>query len=184
MTATRNESQCRPSLRAHARIEALGRGDAATVRQVFDHLGPRSRELRFLTAKPRLTTADLAALTDIDGHDHVALVARAEGRPIGIARFVRDVDDPATADVAVAVVDEWQDRGIGTRLARRLADRAREVGITRFSLAMAVDNEAAARLMHRVAGEVTRTGWAGGTVDFEVTLADTRPRAHAVLKGV
>ena len=103
-------------------------GDVVTVQRVFDGLGARSRALRFLTAKPRLTSADLAALSDVDGRDRVALVARHDGCAIGIARFVRDPEDPATAEVAVAVVDAWQDRWVGTRLAHALVDRARDAG--------------------------------------------------------
>jgi RimJ/RimL family protein N-acetyltransferase len=172
------------------RVESLVHGDELTVLQVFDQLGPRSREQRFLTAKPRLTGADLRALTDVDGYDHVALVAReADGRPIGIARFVRDAGDPVTAEVAVTVVDAWQGQGVGTRLAEALTQIARELGIVRISLVMAHDNDAAARLMHRVAGEVTRTGWDNGSVEFEVAL-ELRPRTGripgrtlSVLKG-
>lgn len=173
----------------HARVEPLSRGDVVTVQQVFDQLGPRSRELRFLTAKPRLSGADLCALTDVDGHDHVALVARDRDHcPIGVARFVRDPEDPGTAEAAVTVVDAWQGRGIGTRLARALRDRARELGITRISLVMARDNDAAIGLMHAIDGEVTRVGWDGGTVDFEVALVpEPRPdrrRTTWTLKGL
>jgi GNAT superfamily N-acetyltransferase len=177
---------------APTRFEPLVRGDVVTVLEVFDQLSPRSRQQRFLTAKPRLTAADLRALTDVDGNHHVALVARdVAGRAIGIARFVRDRDDPATAEAAVTVVDAWQGRGVGTRLARALSDRARELDITRVSLVIAHANEAAARLMHLVAGDVTRVGWDSGTVDFEISLDATgnpgrRPgprRTLAVRKG-
>jgi RimJ/RimL family protein N-acetyltransferase len=173
------------------RFDPLDRGDVATVLEVFDQLSPRSRQQRFLTAKPRLTGADLRALTDVDGHRHVALVARdTAGHAIGIARFVRDPDDSVTAEAAVTVVDAWQGRGVGTRLARALSERARELGIARISLVIAHDNEAAARLMQLVAGEVTRVGWDSGSVDFEISLdaAGRHPRrgprrGPAVRKG-
>ena len=48
-----------------------------------------------------------------------------DGRPVGVARLVRLRDDPETADVAVAVVDAWQARGVGTSLASSLVARAR-----------------------------------------------------------
>lgn len=161
------------------RLDPLRRGDVATVLEVFDQLSPRSRQQRFLTAKPRLTGADLRALTDVDGHHHVALVARdTAGHAIGIARFVRDPDDPVTAEAAVTVVDAWQGRGVGTRLARALSERARELGIARISLVIAHENEAAARLMHLVAGEVTRVGWDSGSADFEISLDAAGHRAH------
>jgi RimJ/RimL family protein N-acetyltransferase len=192
MTACLEHLDPRAGTVAPTRLEPLGRGDTVTVLEVFDQLSPRSREQRFLTAKPRLTGADLRALTDVDDHDHVALVARdGGGHAIGIARFVRDSDEPGTAEAAVTVVDAWQGRGLGTRLAQALRDRARELGITRISLVMAQDNDAAARLMHRIGGEVTRVGWDSGSMDFEIAL-DARPgprrrpgqrRTLSVLKG-
>lgn len=183
MTATAETGAAPTPGPAPAQVEPLERGDVTAVRQVFDRLSPRSRELRFLTAKPRLTAADLEALTDVDGHDRVALVAREDdGRPIGIARFVRDHADPRSAEAAVTVVDRWQGRGVGSQLARALVDRAQELGITRFSVSIAHDNDAAARLLHGVANDVTRVGWDSGSMDFEVSFAEGR-RRHTGLKG-
>jgi RimJ/RimL family protein N-acetyltransferase len=185
MTATMLDGDRVPDEATYAarlRVVPLASGDVSTIQRVFDGLSPRSKALRFLTAKPRLTSADLRALSDVDGRDRVALVARHDGCPIGIARFVRDDDDPATADVAVAVVDAWQDRWIGTRLAHALVDLARQLGISRFTMAMAHDNEAAIRLMHRIADDVTRVGWDNGSVEFVASLSQP-PRARAVLKG-
>ena len=168
-------------------LRVLEPDDGHLVQEVFDHLSPRSRERRFLAPKPVLTRSDLRQLLAIDHHDHEALVAlRPEGRPVGIARFVRDRDRPDTAEVAVAVVDAWQGRGVGTLLATDLSERAREVAVTRFSMMMAHDNEAAVRLLHRAAGEIERVGWDAGVVEFLVSLAPrrtTRSR-RALLKAV
>ena len=178
---------CEPEAPAYAgaiAVEPLAPGDAETVQRVFDGLGARSRELRFLTAKPRLTERDLRVLSDVDGRDRVALVARHDGCPIGIARIVRDDADPTSADVAIEVVDSWQDRWVGTRLAHALVDRAQELGITRFTIAMAQDNEPALRLLHRVADRVTRVAFGNGSVDFVATVGSTSSRPNAVLKGL
>ena len=147
--------------------------DACLVRQVFEGMGPRSRELRFLAPKPSLTSADLRQLTAVDHVDHEAVVAFsvADGRPVGIARVVRLAGDPETADVAVAVVDAWQSRGVGSVLATSLVTRAGELGIRRLSLLMAHDNEAAVRLMHRVLGPVEQAGVDAETVEYVVGLA-------------
>lgn len=80
------------------RLRPLGAGETGPLLEVFAALGPRSRELRFMGPRLRLTAADLHQLTDVDGHDHVALVAEsADGRPVGIARFVRSADDVSSA---------------------------------------------------------------------------------------
>lgn len=164
---------------APVRLETLAAGDVETVLQVFEGLGARSRELRFLTPKPRLTGPDLRALSDVGDGDRVAVVARQQERAIGIARFARDKDDRAMADVAVAVVDEWQGRWVGTSLAHALLDRALELGVTRFSMTIADDNEAALRLLHRLADHVTLVGSESGSVEFVASLADPVSSAGA-----
>jgi GNAT superfamily N-acetyltransferase len=154
-------------------LRPLERGDRVVVLEVFAGLGERSRELRFLTAKPRLTAADLRQLTEVDHHDHVAVVAVSapHGRPIGVARFVREPADPDSADVAVAVVDEWQDRGVGTMLTNALVRRAREVGVRRFTMTMARENTGAFRLLQRSPGQIQRLGVDGEIAEFAITLA-------------
>jgi GNAT superfamily N-acetyltransferase len=166
-------------------VHPLVRGDEATVMEVFGQLGERSRERRFLTAKPRLTPADLRQLTAVDEHDHVALVARdIDGRAIGIARFVRDEQAAETAEVAVTVVDAWQDRGVGTLLSAALSEAARAVGITSFSMVISHDNEAAVRLLHAVTGDIDRVDVDSHTVEFALSLTPSSyRRSRAVLKG-
>jgi acetyltransferase len=162
-------------------LRRLERGDRAAVLEVFAGLGDRSRELRFLTAKPRLTSADLRQLTEVDHYDHVAVVAvsAAHGRPIGVARFVREPEHPDTADVAVAVVDDWQDRGVGTMLTNALVRRAAEVGVRRFTMMMARENEGAFRLLQRAPGEIERVAVDGEIAEFAITLADRTARTYA-----
>jgi RimJ/RimL family protein N-acetyltransferase len=99
----------------------------------WQRFGEESRYRRFMGAKGGLTARDLAYFTEVDHVDHEALGARdAEtGEGVGVARYVR-LDDPQVAEAAVAVVDEWQGRGLGGELLRRLTARAREHGIERF----------------------------------------------------
>jgi RimJ/RimL family protein N-acetyltransferase len=169
------------------RVCELEPGDEGTVLEVFAGLGPRSRELRFMTPKPRLNGPDLRQLTAVDDRDHVALVAVSEeDGPIGIARFVRDPNDAGAADVAVAVVDSWQRRGVGTALADALSRRAREEGIHRFTVVMQRDNTPAMHLLHRARAGVDRLAIDRETAEFSVSLVDRGqavPRRRATLKG-
>ncbi len=166
-------------------LRSLEPEDGDLLREVFDGMGARSRERRFMTPKHTLTNADLRQLTAVDHHDHEAVVAFSvtDGRPIGVARLVRSADEPDTADVAVAVVDAWQSRGVGTVLASSLVARARELRIRRFSLLMAHDNEAAVRLMHRVLGDVEHASMDRETAEFVVSLAPGHRGGRLVLKG-
>src|SRR5436190_16641818 len=113
-------------------------------------LSPRSQYRRFLSPKPYLTKGDLRYLTEIDGHDHVALVAVRLDDPsrlVAVARYVRSVDDPQTAEVAVTVADAMQGKRVGKQLGVLLADEARGRGIKRFNAALLADNRPALRLV-------------------------------------
>ncbi len=127
-------------------VRPLRPGDGATVQAVFDRLGPASRRLRFGGAKNVLLPADLALLTRVDA-DHHVLVAYVEGEPVGIARLVRD---GRVGEVAFAVADDWQHRGIGTVLIERLAEDARAAGIESFRADIAPENGASRALLRRL----------------------------------
>jgi acetyltransferase len=141
-------------------VRPLRSGDAAVVQSVFDRLGPRSRRLRFGGAKNVLGPAELAALALVDG-DHHVLVAWLDREPVGIARLVRS---GAVADVAIAVVDDVQHRGIGRVLVERLACDARASGIEELRATMHADNSASLALMRR-ATQGLRVHYAAGQVE-------------------
>ena len=151
-------------------IRQVRPADAALVADGFTRLSPRSRQMRFLTRKKGLSDAELRYFTDVDHHDHEALAAlnHADGRGVGIARYIRHADDPHAAEVAITIVDDWQGRGLGTELMARLSDRARREGIHRFTALVAEDNTAMARLLRNMnASLVDRSH---GAAEYEVTL--------------
>jgi GNAT superfamily N-acetyltransferase len=132
-----------------------------------------------MSPKFRRTATDLCHLTHVDGVDRVALVAElADGRPIGIARFVRHRGDSTAADVAVAVVDSWQRRGVGARLAEALGAWARGVAVCRFTIDMMRDNQGAVRLMRHTGGTVRPVGLDDHSAEFELSLTDRRTTAE------
>ena len=92
--------------------------DAPLLADGFTRLSAQSRQMRFLTRKKELSPAELRYFTDVDHHDHEALGAldHTDGRGVGIARYVRDADDPQAAEIAVTIVDDWQGRGLATEL--------------------------------------------------------------------
>ena len=122
-------------------------------------------------AKNVLTAREVTYLTDVDHHDHEALGAldQANGRGVGIARYVRDASDPQAAEIAVTIVDDWQGRGLGAELLSQLADRARQEGIRRFTALVTAGNTAMTRLLRNISAEFVRYG--PDTVEYEIALA-------------
>lgn len=152
----------------------------------FERLSERSRYRRFLSPHPRLSDEELRYLTEIDHHDHEALVALdpVTGEGVGVARYVRSADDPEAAELAVTVVDDWQGRGVGSRLAAALAKRAREEGISRFTALLLAENELMVNLL-RDLGSVSETHAEQGTVELTVELPDTGlDRLRGLLRAV
>ncbi len=140
-------------------IRPLRSGDTATVCALFGRLGDESRRRRFGGAKPRLSDDELDQLARVDSRHHV-LVAYVPGDagPAGIARLVRQ---GRIAEVAFAVADEHQGRGVGSALAQVLADDARAAGIVELHATVTGDSRQVASLLSR-SGTKLRATWLGG----------------------
>jgi RimJ/RimL family protein N-acetyltransferase len=129
--------------------DALARG--------LQSLSEQSVYLRFLAPKPSFSASELRYLTEVDGHDHVALVIDDPDNPgelVAVGRWVRLAEDPEAAEIAITVGDQWQRRGIGSLLAEALAGEAARHGIRRFTATVASRNTAALRLLAKAAGEL------------------------------
>jgi len=160
-------------------LRRLRRGDSPLVVQVFERLSPEARYQRFFAHKQTLSPADLKALTDCDGERHLAIVALTKvtgaEQGIGVARFVRLRDDPLTAEIALAVVDAHQRKGIGRLLLRRLTEAASERGIRQLLCFVLPDNLPMTALVRQLAPEAKQDhsgshGAAFSTLIFEVPL--------------
>jgi GNAT superfamily N-acetyltransferase len=128
-------------------------------------LSEESAYRRFLAPKKHLTPLELEYLTEVDFRDHVAFVAVGADDPgalLGVARWVRGVEDPATAEFAFVVSDRFQGRGLGTVLADALAAAARVRGVERVVATTLAHNAAAHRLVERITTDMTTTAESGG----------------------
>ena len=155
--------------------------DAGTLRDVFRRLSPESRRHRFLQALDELDDPMIRRLVDgVDGVHHIALlliVLPPGGReePAGVARILQDPDDPAIADIAVTVVDDWQRRGAGTALVKALMER-RPAAVTQLRTVIDADNRASLALLAK-AGHVSQSLPDRGVVDVTVDLPPRARRA-------
>jgi GNAT superfamily N-acetyltransferase len=140
----------------------------------FRLLSDETRQRRFLAAKPRLTSTELRYLTEVDGRDHVALVAVEADRPThiaAVARFVRDRERPDTAEFAIVVGDAYQGQGLGRRLGSALVGEARTRGIRRFTALTQADNVAVQKLVASIGEHLEYVPQADGTRAIVAELA-------------
>ena len=148
--------------------------DGQALREMFRRLSPESRQRRFLSALSDLDDAMIQRLVgQVDGVHHIALVLvvlppDGEEWPVGVARLVQDPADPASAEVAFTVADEWQGRGVGTALAEALIQR-RPAAVTRLRADVEMENLASLALLTRsgrMSSGVPRRGIVDVTVDL------------------
>lgn len=157
-----------------ARIRPIRPDDKPRLERGFARLSDESIRRRFLAPKDHLSRADLAYLTEVDGRDHVALVAVLDSAPGGLAgvgRFIRDPEHPNQAEFAIVVADDLHGHGLGSALAERLAAEARARGIRRFTATVLADNEAVRRLVARISEGLREGHVANGVGELVVDLA-------------
>jgi RimJ/RimL family protein N-acetyltransferase len=157
-------------------IRPISPDDKRALVDAFARLGKTSRYRRFLSPQTHLSDSELRYFTEVDHHDHEALIAidPRTGQGVGVARYIRSRHDPTSAELAIAVVDDWQRMGVGTRLATALADRAREEGIAALTALVLAENE----LMLNLAGEFGKVRIVHqeyGTVELTVELPEHGP---------
>jgi GNAT superfamily N-acetyltransferase len=150
-------------------VRPIAPEDKLAIVSSFEKLSPESRYRRFFSPLDRLSNRDLAYLTEVDHHDHEAMIAHSDiGEPLGVARYVRGADEEK-AEVAVVVIDEWQGRGVATALLTRLVERARAEGIGTFTATILADNRDAIGLMRHL-GDPHTVGTPSSTIDLEMRL--------------
>lgn len=137
------DAQSRDGTFVHVR--AIRRDDRVRLRENFLRLSEDSVYARFLGPKKDLTEADLDFFTNVIPDEHVGLVAtvweEGEERIVGVGRYMTDEPGGSSAEVAFAVLDEYQNRGIGTLLFDHVVALARERGVERLWADMWPDNQ-------------------------------------------
>jgi GNAT superfamily N-acetyltransferase len=156
-------------------IRPLAPTDRDRLAAAFSRLGEQTRWRRFGGLASRLGERDLDRLTRIDHHHHEALAAIAADRIVGVARYIALPDDPEAAEVAIAVEDDWQGRGIGRRLMTELVDRAREEGVRRLLAYVGAENLP-------VHAWIARVGGVAAARDGDATLYSIPPADSVELR--
>ena len=153
------------------RLRAPVADDAGALAAFFSGLSERSFYLRFHGLR-RVDRTLIEHFVEPDWNDRGVLVGVAgETRIVAVAEFMR-LRDETSAEVAFAVADELQGRGIGTRLLEQLAARAAAVGIERFVAEVLPENAAMLGVFRDAGFEVARE-LEGGEIEVRFPIAAT-----------
>ncbi|MEV8638318.1 GNAT family N-acetyltransferase [Streptosporangium sp. NPDC051023] len=121
--------------------------DEERIRRFLAGLSARTRHLRFFTDVDGRSASVVRALLAVDDRRDVLLAVAGEavvGHVMGFTGGAADVE------VAVVVTDEWQGRGIGSRLVRRLLRRASVNGARTVGMDVLGDNRKVLAMVRRL----------------------------------
>lgn len=164
------------------RIRPAGPADHEEVQRLYEEMSPQNLRLRFFSLNP--ASARQAADRVVKGErpGYRALAAECGGRLVGLAEY-QVLPGGGTAEISVAVADDWHHRGVGTLLLEHLADAARTAGISAFS----ADVRAASRRRVRSARSRSRISRPGSRSHSASTVpagrASPRPLARDSTAG-
>jgi GNAT superfamily N-acetyltransferase len=163
-----------------ATIRATHPNDTDRLVKAFLALEPQTIRLRFFYAKPNLTDADLRRLQNMDYQRYVGLAATVENAGeeviIGFGEYVARGE---TAEVAFVVEEDWQGRGVGSRLLQHLVRIALEHGVIQFEAEVLKENEPMLSLFRKSGLPMTTRN--GDDVVFVTLVLDTPPSPEAKL---
>ena len=109
-------------------IRPITLDDVQREKDFVAKLSPESRHFRFLGGINELSDKSAQELCDIDFDDKMAFIAVInnndnEQQEIGVSRYA--TDNKGACECAVAVADEWQNKGLGRELMDTLIEYAR-----------------------------------------------------------
>jgi acetyltransferase len=156
------------------RVRAIRPTDAAELERFYAALSPESRRTRFFAISSALSHAQSVGFCTTD-HDHregfVAVVDRA---PFGHERIVGHLclepDGANTAEVALAVADEFQQQGIGRRLIAAGLAWAHGEQFARFTATMYASNAPINRLLVGLGLPVQERSAGAGVAEISIDL--------------
>ncbi|NMM09070.1 MAG: bifunctional acetate--CoA ligase family protein/GNAT family N-acetyltransferase [Polaromonas sp.] len=133
--------------------------DADMLQDLMHHLSSESRYFRFVSSIVELPPSMLARFTLIDYDREMALVAvfkeRVAGpdgeiletkRIVGVSRYITNPDQ-SSCEFALVVADDFNGKGLGSRLMQSIMDVAREKGLTEMDGLVLANNPAMIKLM-------------------------------------
>jgi len=141
---------------------------------LYNSLSSLSKYYRFFTTRPSPPTPEMIEnYVHIDYVNNFALVALVtdDGRErmIGVARYVLD-PPPDSAEIAITVADDWQLRGLGTKLLLQLLQIMISRKVKSVHGDIFLENRKMMQLMHESGFKLINKEDSSGIRHFELQL--------------
>ena len=143
-------------------IRPIHPGDAQMLQNMVQGLSSESRYYRFVSSMAELPPSMLARFTLIDYDREMALVAivkqrsaDADGqmleteRMIAVSRYVTN-PDKSSCEFALVVADDFNGKGLGSRMMLSIMDVARDKGLSEIDGLVLANNPGMLKLMRRL----------------------------------
>jgi GNAT superfamily N-acetyltransferase len=168
------------SAAASFQVRPIAAGDRDALARFYGDLSEDSLEARFLGAAPGIGDGTARFFCGPD-HEHregiVAEAVGADGRRTIVGHLCLEPIGPGNAEMAIAVADAWQHRGLGRALLGRAVEWARTHGIAQLSASMRCSNVAVIGLIRSMGLPVAFGAGDGGVVEARLVLLEALPTA-------
>ena len=146
--------------------------DKDILLNAFSKFSSLSRYYRFHSSKKALTQKDLNYFLNIDNNNHLAIglleQVNNKEQGIGIIRYIKDDKNSTNAEVGLAIIDNYQNQGIGIELYKKLLYYAKRNGIKTLTNSVLSDNIHMIKLLKKLDGITKRH--LSGVLEIVVTI--------------
>ena len=154
-------------------IRPLIKEDRKAFVKAFSKLSDKTKQLRFLTSTEALSEKEFDYLVNVDHENHVAFCAyyskNGEEIGIGVARYIRSIKKPNTAEIAITIIDEFQGMGIGKLLIQNIVAFAKQHGIEKFVANAYYLNNTILNIISKYPYEITGSSDGVLTIEIDIT---------------
>lgn len=148
--------------------------DSERLLKGYNKLSLKTKMFRFHYGKNKLSDYEKDYLVNVDNYNHLAIgaVDLNKSHDVGIAliRYIRDKNDPSKAEVALTVIDEYQNKGIGTHLYNEMLEYASKNGIKLLVNCVMKENTALLNILEKICGKIVDSS--GNQYIIEVKLPE------------
>ena len=160
-------SDCKGDQRTAATIRTISPHDFELERQFIESLSPTTGYRRLFSPR-RPTDEEIRRFTSIDPSREFALIAivgdAPDQRMVGVGRWVKPSADANVAEFALVVADDWQGKGLGTKILNGLLSEAKRRRLQQVRGDSLTENEPMLQLCRKLGFSfVTQPGFAAVT---------------------